>query len=483
MGRYTDTYGAGRLSVLMRSQMRNYQGRGARFLKRKSRAGLFIDMGLGKTIMVLTALLDLFNGGVVNKVLIVAPVRVMQGVWRQEAKKWQHTKRLTFKLIEGSESARLKALNSTAQIHIISPDNLKWLMRVLASRERKNGWPYDTLVIDESSMFKTPSSKRFVLIRHRVKRFQRRIIMTGTPAPKSLIDIWSQVFILDEGERLYDTIDRFKSRYSSPGGYKGKVREIDDGANEEVAELLSDIILTMRAEDYLELPEVIEQPVYVDMPKSAWGLYRKLEEEMFLEMEHGSTEAVSAAVLSSKCWQLSNGFLYLDGEEGRTWQSVHDAKLYALQEVVDGIGGNVLVCYWFQPDLLRLKKLYPKAPCITECKNSKDLNRLQDEWNAGKHRVMFIHPQGGGHGLNLQTGGNAMVFYSMLWGREPYAQVKERIGAARQVGLVDNVLYKYLICRGTVDEAMLATQVRRFTAERDMLRMLKEYRDIRELLV
>ncbi len=466
----------------MRSQLRNYQGRGVRFLKRKTRAGLFIDMGLGKTIIVLTALMDLLSGGMINKVLVVAPVRVMQGVWRQEAKKWQHTRRLTFKAIEGTESQRLQALTSAAQIHLISPDNLKWLMRVLASRERRDGWPYDTLVIDESSMFKTPSSKRFVLIRHRVKRFQRRIIMTGTPAPKGITDIWSQVFVLDEGDRLGGTIDEFRSKYTSPSGYMGRVREVDDGANEEVAELLSDIVLTMRAEDYLDLPEVIEQTVYVDMPRAAWGLYEKLEDEMFLELESGSTEAVSAAVLSSKCWQIANGFLFLDGPDGRTWQAVHDAKLYALQEVVEGIGGNVLVCYWFKPDLLRLKKLYPKAPCITDCKNARDLNRLQNEWNAGKHRVMFIHPAGGGHGLNLQGGGNAMVFYSMLWGREPYAQVKERIGAARQVGLVDNVLYKYLVARGTVDEAMLATQVRRFTQERDMLRMLKEYREVRELL-
>lgn len=469
--------------MLTREQMRPYQRRGVSFLKRHSRAGLFIDMGLGKTIITLTALMDMLKAGVIRKVLIVAPVRVMQGVWRQEAKKWQHTRSLTFRLLDGNERERLQSLNSTAQIHIVSPDNLPWLMRVLAGRSRKNGWPYDTLVVDESSMFKTPKAKRFVLLRHRVKKFQRRIIMTGTPAPKSILDIWSQIFILDEGFRLGEQVDRFRSRYSSPGGFKGKQREVEDDDANEVLELVSDIVLTMRAEDYLDLPDVIEQPVYVDMPKQAWALYNRLEEEMFLEMEYGSTEAVSAAVLSAKCWQLANGFIFLeDGAGAATWQAVHDAKLKALQEVVDGIGGNVLVCYWFKPDLLRLKKLYPKAPCITEVKNKRDLDRLQNEWNAGKHRVMFIHPQGGGHGLNLQMGGSAMVFYSMLWGREPYAQVKERIGAARQVGRVQNVLYKYLIARGTVDEAMLVTQHRRYTQERDMLRVLKEYRDIRELL-
>lgn len=468
---------------LTRQDMRGYQNRGTRFLKRHSRAGLFIDMGLGKTIMVLTALTDMLFSGIINKVLIVAPVRVMQGVWRQEARKWSHTRRLTFRMLDGNERQRLQALNSSAQIHLVSPDNLPWLMRVLASKQRRHGWPYDTLVVDESSMFKTPKSKRFTLLRHRVKRFQRRIIMTGTPAPKNLMDIWSQIFILDEGERLGEQVDRFRSRFSSPAGYFGKQREVDEGAEEEVTRLISDIVLTMRAEDYLELPPVIEQTVYVDMPDKAWGLYRRLEEEMFLELENGSTEAVSAAVLSSKCWQIANGFLFLENDKlERTWQAVHDAKLHALREITDGTGGNVLVCYWFKPDLLRLKKAYPKAPCLTEAKNARELDRLQREWNEGRHPVMFVHPQGAGHGLSLQGGGHEMVFYSMLWGREPFAQVRERMGAARQVGLADHVSYKYLIARGTVDEAMMATQHHRFTQERDMLRMLKEYRDIRELL-
>jgi SNF2 family DNA or RNA helicase len=470
--------------MLMRKDMRGYQKRGTEFIKKTRRCGLFLDMGLGKTVVTLTAVADLLAGGTVTRVLLVAPKRPAEAVWRQEARKWQHTKHLTFKLLMGNERKRLLALNSQAQVHIINVDNLRWLLRVLKSRQRRQGWPYDMLVVDESSLFKSPKSKRFSQFRHYIKRFDRRVILTGTPRPKSLLDVWSQMFIVDEGQRLGAQVDRFRSRFFSSAGFKGYGYEPDDDAEAKIINLISPVVLTMRAEDYLELPPTLKQEVYVDLPADARRLMEKLEAEMFLEMEHGSTEALSAATLSAKCWQLANGFIYLDDADGaRTWQAVHDAKLEALQEVVDGVGGNVLVAYWFKPDLARLKKLYPKAPAIVECKNERALNKLQDEWNAGKHPVMLVHPQGAGHGLNLQFGGNVIVFYSMLWGREYYAQVIERIGAARQINTGrDHVMVKHIIARDTVDEAMLATQRTRHADERRMMKLLQDYRDIKEML-
>jgi SNF2 family DNA or RNA helicase len=240
----------------------------------------------------------------------------------------------------------------------------------------------------------------------------------------------------------------------------------------------------MRAEDWLELPPTIKQEVYVDLPPQARTIYRKLEAEMFLELEKGSTEALSAASLSSKCWQLANGFVYLEDAGGdKVFQAIHDAKLEALREVIDGVGGNVLVAYWFKPDLARLRAAFPRAPAIADCKNERTLAKLQDEWNAGKHRVMFVHPQGAGHGLNLQGGGNTLVFYSMLWGREYYAQVIERIGAARQIATGrDHVMIKHIIARDTVDEVMLQTQRMRHADERRAIKLLKEYREVQELL-
>lgn len=469
--------------MLTRADLRKYQIRATQFVKRTRRAGLFMDMGLGKTVSALTAVRDLLSGGVIQRVLVVAPPRVMRGVWRQEARKWQHLKALTFKLIDGNERQRLVALNSQAQVHLISTDNLRWLLRVLRSRVKRHGWPYDMLVIDESSMFKTPSSKRFGALRYQLHRFDRRLIMTGTPAPKGLLDIWSQIFILDEGMRLGEKVDRYRNRFFHPNGYMGYGYAPDEGAEQAITKLISPLILTMRAEDWLELPPVIEQTVYVDLPPNARKLYQKLADEMYLELEYGTTEALSAASLSSKCWQMANGMLYLEDAEGqKTWQAIHDAKLQALEEVVEGVGGNVLVAYWFKPDLARLKKLYPKAPSMADARTERAQNKLQDEWNAGKHPVMFVHPQGAGHGLNLQGGGNVLVFFSMLWGREAFAQVKERMGASRQIGLRDHVMYKYILARDTVDEVMYQTQQMRHTTERRYIRMLKEFHEIQELL-
>lgn len=470
--------------MLQRTDLRNYQRRAVDFLKKTRRAGLFLDMGLGKTIITLTAYGDLLDKGVVNRVLLVAPLRPAQGVWRQEARKWAHTKHLTFKLLTGNERQRLLALNSQAQIHIINVDNLVWLLRVLRSRVAKYGWPYDALIVDESSMFKTPKSKRFGSLRFHVKRFDRRVILTGTPAPKGLLDLWGQVFILDEGQRLGAQVERYRSRFFHPGGFKGYGCVANDDAEQKILGLISPLILTMRAEDWLDLPPTIKQEVYVDLPPHARMHYRKLEAEMFLELEKGSTEALSAASLSSKCWQLANGFIYLEDRAGeKTWQSVHDAKLEALREITDGVGGNVLVAYWFKPDLARLRAAFPKAPAIVDCKNERALAKLQDEWNTGKHRVMFVHPQGAGHGLNLQGGGNTLVFYSMLWSREYYAQVVERIGAARQIAVGrDHVMIKHIIARDTVDEVMLQTQRMRHVDERRAIKLLKEYREVQELL-
>lgn len=468
--------------MLQRSDLRGYQKRGVDFIKHTRRCGLLEDMGLGKTIQVLTAIADLIRHGVINRVLVISPPRPAQTVWRPEARKWQHTKHLTFKLLLGNERQRLVGLNSRAQIHVISTDNARWLWNVLASRYKREGWPYDMLVVDESSMFKTPKTKRFSSLRHRVKHFDRRVILTGTPTPKSLLNLWSQMYIVDEGLRLGPTVERYKSRFFSAAGYMGKGYELDDGAEGKILQLISPVILSMRAEDHLDLPPVLEQTVWVDLPPKARAMYEKMEQEMFLELESGSTEALNAASLSGKCWQIANGAIILEDADGeRTWQAVHDAKLHALDEILEGTGGNVLVAYWFKTDLLRLKAAYPKAPNLSGVKG-KAYAKLEAEWNAGKHPLTFIHPQSAGHGSNLQRGGNTMVFYSLLWGREFFAQCKERMGAARQAGLRDHVSYKYILARNTVDEAMMAVQRARHANERRYMRILQDYRAVKELL-
>lgn len=471
--------------MLTRDKMRHYQRRAAKFLKDNPQSGMFVDMGMGKTVSTLTALADLLAKGEIKRVLIVAPLRVVEGVWRQEARKWEHLRHLTFKMITGNEEQRLMALNSKAQIHLINVDNLRWLIYVLKHYCRRRGaeWPYDTLVIDESSMFKTAKTKRFTTVRHTVSRFERRHILTGTPAPNGIEDIWAQVYILDKGQRLRSRVGEFRSQFFDKGGFMGKETFERDNTREQVAARISDIILTLRAEDHLDLPPMIKSEEWIDLPPKARKVYDQMEREMFLELEKGTTQAAHAAVVTAKCHQIANGAIFLTDEGNETvWQKIHDAKLEALEAVVEETGCPMLVAYYFKHDLARLRKKWPKAPCIAEAKGAKQLDAMQAAWNDGKFPIMFVHPQGAGHGLNLQHGGYALTFFSLLFGHEPYRQVIERIGPARQVGTGRTVLIKHILARDTVDEALLASQRFKFDNERGFIKAVRDYRDIKQIL-
>lgn len=442
-------------------------------------------MGLGKTVSTLTALSDLLAEGKITRVLLIGPLKVVQGVWRQEARKWEHLRHLTFKLLHGSEEARLRGLQSKAQIHLINVENVRWLLFVLRHLSRRKGfeWPYDVLVVDESSMFKRPSTKRFTTIRHVVENFRRRYILTGTPAPNGLLDVWAQMYLVDKGHRLGSTFGRYKSRFFEAGGFRGKQYEPVPGAKETIARLISPVVLTLRSEDWLDLPPLIKENVWVELPPNVRSMYDRMENEMFLELETGKAEITHAGSLMTKCHQIANGAVYLEGKNGeRVWEAVHEEKLVALREILDNVGSNALIAYYFKPDLERLRKAYPKAPCLADCKNDRDLTRVQREWNAGEHPVMLVHPQSAGHGLNLQDGGHLLVFYSLLFSHEPYRQVIERIGPARQVGKAKRVLVKHILTRDTVDEALLLSQQRKYDDERGFVTAVKEYRDIRGML-
>lgn len=471
--------------MLTREDLRNYQRRAVAFLKRVHSGALLVDMGLGKTVSVLTAISDLIAQGKVNRVLVVGPLRVVQGVWSQEGQKWEHLRHLTFRDMTGTEKQRLEAMNSKARIHLMNVENLRWLLFVLAHHARRKDfvWPYDMLVIDESSLFKTPKAKRFVSLRHKLNRFDRRVVLTGTPTPRGILDIWAQIFIVDIGQRLGDSFTRFKERFFHTTGYMGRKHEPDEDAKDKIIKLISPVVLTLRAEDWLDLPPLIKDEVWVTLPPPVRKLYDTMEGEMFLELEAGDAEALHAASAMSKCHQIANGAIFVKDRMGaQQVQMLHDVKLKALQEVLAETGSNALVAYYFKHDLIRLRKAYPKAPVLADVKNKAQLTELQNEWNAGKHPVMLIHPQGSGHGLNLQDGGYLLVFYSLLFGHEAYRQVIERIGPARQVGKRKHVLVKHILARDTVDEALLASQRMRYDEERGFVSALKEYRDMREML-
>lgn len=464
------------MTLFTRADLREYQKRGVSFIKQREGSGLFVDMGLGKTITALTAARDWIAAGTATRGLIVAPPRVAATVWGAEAARWSHTQHLTFTQITGTEVQRLKKLDHATDIHLISTDLFGWLLRVLASR--KTPWPYDFLIVDESSAFKRAGTRRFTSARHHVKKFKRRVILTGTPRPLGYLDLWSQMFFVDEGARLGTSVGRYKAQYFTPAGFRGYGLALDAGAGEAITEAIGDVVLSLRAEDWLDLPPTVRSEVYVDLPPKVRAVYDRLEREMFLQFDAGEVVAANAGVLTGKCHQVANGFLYLDtpGVIAKTLQFLHSEKLEALKSLTENATGPMLVAYWFKEDLSVLQKAYPKAPVVAALKGAA-LVKFNAQWDRGEHPVALVHPQSAGHGLNFAAGGNIITFYSMLWGPEFYAQVIERIGAARQVNTGRGfVAVNHILARDTVDVAMLEAQTRRAGESNSFSKALSIYR-------
>lgn len=432
-------------------------------------------MGLGKTIIVLSAIKYFKHRGELKKpVLIVAPIRVIYSVWAQEALKWRHTRSLTFSLVHGSPAKRQAALNVPADIYLINPQGVVWLLELLDNDKAKNDWPFSWLVIDESSKFKAPGTQRFKRLRHFVKYFERRTILTGTPTPNHLLELWAQMFLVDEGARLGTAHHRFKSRFFYQADYQGYTYAPRRGAANYVMRLVGDIALRMDANDYFDIPPTTHNRVYVELPESVRQLYERFEEEMFIELAKGDVEALSAATLSMRCHQLANGAIYsIDRENnGKIWEPVHDAKIEALQEIIEETGSPVIVAYNFKHDLERLRALYPHAPVLS---NPRTIERTIKEWQQNKHEVLLAHPNSAAHGLDgLQySSGHTIVFFSLTWSREQHDQLIMRIGGARAT---KPTMVHYIIARNTVDEAIMIASERKDRTQRSLLNALNEYK-------
>lgn len=463
------------------ADLRKYQWKAIYFGLKRKFCALFMDMGLGKTITVLSIIKALIHHDKLRRkpILVVGPIRVIYTVWAQEAMLWKHTRSLSFSIVHGSQKNRLAALDVEADIYLINPENLVWLLNLLQTNKAMKDWPFSMLVIDESSMFKAAGTKRFRKFRHYVHFFKRRIIMSGTPTPNSLIDIWPQMFIVDQGERLGTSVDRFKKRFFVPENIHSDYPTLvpREGTEEYVHGLIRDVALSMEATDYLDVPPTMFNDVEVDLPAQARELYDEFEKEMFLQMETGTVEAVNAAVLTMKCQQIANGAIYTADREGiprrgndRVWELIHDAKLDALEEVIEETGSPVLVGYWFKHDFFRLHKRFPKAPWFGRAKN----DTLEKEWNAGKHRICFAHPGSAAHGMNLQFGpGHTIALFSLTWSFERYKQLIARIGFARAQCVV---MVHRIIARNTTDNAMLMSLARKGNGSRTFINALKEYR-------
>lgn len=426
---------------------RNYQVTATEHVLANPRCAVWADMGLGKTSVTLTAITALLETFEVHKVLIVAPLRVAVSVWPQEIQKWDHTRHLPYHLIRNpNPKARARELANPAPIHIINYENLPWLVKTLEGK-----WPYDMVVLDESTRVKNPRSLRWRALKHVLPAVQRMVQLTGTPAANGLMDLWAPAYLLDKGERLGRTLTMLRSRWFRQVDRDGYKWEPLPKALPEITEKLADICYSLKAEDYLDLPPLVNNRVEVTLPEKAETKYRTLERNFYFELGTGENlVAQTAAARSGKLLQLTAGAVYVN-EEG-DWEEVHDAKVEALREVIESAGGEpVLVAYQFKSDLARLKRHFPEAREL-----DKHPNTLLD-WNAGKIPVLLAHPASAGHGLNLQGGGRHLAFFSLTWSLENYAQIIERIGPTRQLqaGTPRPVYVHHIVARGTIDEVVL----------------------------
>lgn len=443
----------------------NYQKFAIEKIKELPAVALFLDMGLGKTVCSLSAVVDLlWDSFEVTRVLVVAPKRVAETTWTDEAAKWEHTQRLKLSKVLGSERERINALKANADIFVINRENIPWLMQYYKWRP-----PFDMLIIDESSSFKNPQAQRFKALRKVMPYFDRVVELTGTPRSNGLMDLWAQMYLLDGGKRLCKTISQYRTRYFTPDKTNGHVvysyRPLPE-AEEKIYDAIRDITFSMSAKDWLELPDRIDNVISVELTPEAKATYKKLEREYVLSLPEGEVQASSAAVLSNKLLQLANGAIY--DEEGQPIR-VHDSKLEALKELEQD-GKNMLVFYAYQHDRERILKDFPKA---RELKSAKDIQ----DWNAGKINMLLAHPVSAGYGLNLQAGGNVIVWYGLTWSLEQYQQANARL--YRQ-GQKEAVIIHHLVAKGTIDEQVMRALKNKDAGQQALLEAVKakinEYR-------
>lgn len=425
------------------SNLHEYQRVAVQHIISHPYSALFLDMGLGKTVSTLTAVNRLMNQFLeVGKVLVIAPKRVAEDTWTTECAKWEHLHNLRVSKVLGTERQRKAALRETADLYVINRENVVWLVAQL-----QGAWPFDMIVIDELSSFKSNKAARFKALRQVRPMTSRVVGLTGTPAPNGLIDLWPQLYLLDMGERLEKTITAYRSKYFRPGRTNGQVvfdYQLNTGSDNAIYQKISDICISMKAKDYLSLPDLIEIPIGINFPENQMKQYEQFEKEQVLNLkdEEGDISAVNAAALSNKLMQFANGAIY---DADKNVHEIHDAKLDALEEIVEAANGQpVLVFYAFRHDAMRIMKRL-KAYHPKEIDGSEDIQA----WNEGKIGVMLAHPASAGHGLNLQRGGHIMVWFSQPWSLELYMQASARLHRQGQEQPVRS--YK-LVAKGTIDE-------------------------------
>ena len=421
--------------------------------------GLLLDMGLGKTIITLTAIEELiYDRFEISKVLIIAPKKVAESTWQDEAEKWDHLKYLRFSTVLGSERARIRALSREADCYVVNRENVVWLCEYYNYH-----LPFDMCVVDESSSFKNSQAKRFKALRK--CKFKRTVILTGTPAPNTLMDLWPQIYLLDAGMRLGKTISEYRRRYFKPDKTNGHIvfsyTLVGDMARKEIYRLVGSICMSLKAKDYLHLPERIDNVIRVKLDDQAQKIYKRMKKDLVLELGDNEITAANAAALSNKLLQMANGAVY---SENRMSIHIHDGKLEALKEITEANDGKpILVFYCYQHDLKRLKNIFPDA---RELKKPEDMK----DWNAGKIKMLLAHPASTAYGLNLQAGGNIIVWFGLTWSLELYQQANARL--YRQ-GQDKPVIVHHLVAEGPIDTQVMAALSNKDAGQEALLAAVK----------
>ena len=418
----------------------NYQKYAVEYIKSHPVAAILLDMGLGKTVISLTAMADLlFDSFEVHKILVIGPLRVARDSWPMEVAKWEHLKHLTYAVAIGTPAERRAALERNADITIINRENVDWLVE-------SGYFDFDMVVIDELSSFKNHTVKRFKALMKVRPKVNRIVGLTGTPSSNGLMDLWSEFRLLDMGERLGKFITRYREAFFMPDKRNSQMvfsYKPRPDAEEEIYRRISDITISMKCTDHLNMPELISSQCEVVLSDDERKQYEKLKSELVLSLSAGEITVSNAASLTNKLSQLSNGAIY---DDDRNIVEFHQRKLDALEDIIESANGNpILVAYWFKHDLERIRKRFK----VREIKSSQDII----DWNAGNIPVAMIHPASAGHGLNLQSGGSTLVWFGLTWSLELYQQTNARLW--RQGQTSGTVVIQHIITKGTIDERIL----------------------------
>lgn len=431
----------------MKYEPHEYQRYAINYIEDHPLAAVLLDMGLGKTSITLTAIADLlFDSFEVHKVLVIAPLRVARDTWRAELQKWDQLHHLTYSVAVGSEAERKAALTKKADIYIINRENVQWLIE-----KSKLPFDYDMVVIDELSSFKNHQSKRFKALMQVRPRIKRVVGLTGTPASNGLMDLWAEFKVIDMGKRLGRFITYYRQEYFVPDAMNGQIvysYRPKPGAEQAIYRKISDITISMKSTDHLKMPELISSEYKVYLSPDEQDAYDEMKKQFILDLPDGEISAANAAALSGKLSQMANGAIYDDG--GNT-VPIHKQKLDALEDIIESANGKpLLVAYWYQHDLERImERLHERHIPFSKLDKADSIRR----WNNSEIPVALIHPASAGHGLNLQTGGNTIVWFGLTWSLELYSQTISRLW--RQGQTEETVIVQHIVTDGTIDEQIL----------------------------